>query len=188
MSSVEEYLHSFLQLGNSSRKFIVTVAINGVNLDIEANLGEERTTIPWSIFQEKLSHNCNSRLSSVKLLQYDQSPLVVKGECTVTVQIHDWVIDATFIAVDVSTLYPLFGRDWMYLLGVDVSRLIQSATQIHSMNSVLISSPQSNYLLSFQRCYRISLACCEELKFQYQWYHMQLLNFIAQGSAICYKV
>ena len=34
VSSVEEYLHSVFQLGNSSHKFIVTVAINGVNLDM----------------------------------------------------------------------------------------------------------------------------------------------------------
>ena len=27
------------------------------------------------------------------------------GECTATVQIHDRVIDATFVVVDVSTLY-----------------------------------------------------------------------------------
>ena len=96
---------------------------------MEANSGAKCTTIPWSIFQEKLARKCNLRLSSVKLHQYDQSPLVVKGECTVTVQIHDRIIDATFIVMDVSTLYPLFERDWMYLLGVDVSRLVQTATQ-----------------------------------------------------------
>ena len=76
---------------------------------MEADLGAERTTIPCSVFQEKLLHKCNPRPSSVKLHQYVQSPLVVKGECTATVQIQDQVIDATFIVVDVSTLYPLFG-------------------------------------------------------------------------------
>ena len=104
-SSVEEYLHSVFQLGNSSHKFIVIVVINGVSVDMEADSGAERTTIPWSVFQEKLSCKCNLRPSSVKLHQYHQSPLVVKGECTVTVQIYDRVIDATFIVVDVSTLY-----------------------------------------------------------------------------------
>ena len=96
---------------------------------MEADSGAELTTIPWLVFQEKLSRKCNLRLSSVKLHQYDQSPLVVKSECTVTIQIHDRIIDATFIVMDVSTLYPLFERDWMYLLRVDVSRLIQTAAQ-----------------------------------------------------------
>ena len=137
------------QLGNSSCRFIVTVVINRVSLDMGADSGAERTTIPWSIFQEKLSRNCNLHPSSVKLHQYDQSPLAVKGECTVTVQIHDRIIDATFIVVDVSTLYLLFGRDWMYLLGMDVSRLLQSATQIHSMSLVLIPSPPEQLFAEF---------------------------------------
>ena len=64
---------------------------------MEADSGAERTTIPWSVFQEKLSRKCNLRPSSVKLHQYDQSPLVVKGECTATVQIQDQVIDATLL-------------------------------------------------------------------------------------------
>ena len=84
---------------------------------MEADLGAERTTITWSVFQQSLSCKCNLRLRSVKLHQYKQSPLVVKGECIAILQIHDRVIDATFIVVDVSTLYSLFGRDWMYLLG-----------------------------------------------------------------------
>ena len=131
VQSIEKYLHLVFQLGNSSCKFIVTVVINRVSVDMEADSGAECTTIPWSVFQEKMS---NLRPSSVKVHQYDQSPLVVKGEYTATVQIYDRVIDATFTVVDVSTLYSLLGRDWMYLLGVDVSRLIQTAAQIHNMN------------------------------------------------------
>ena len=96
---------------------------------MEADSGAELTTIPWLVFQEKLSRKCNLHPSSVKLHQYDHSPLVVKGGCTVTVQIHDRIIDATFIEMDISTLYPLFERDWMYLLGMDVSRLVQTAAQ-----------------------------------------------------------
>ena len=67
--SVEEYLLSVFQLGNSSCKFTVTVAINGVSVDMEADSGAECITIPWSIFREKLSHKCNLHPCSVKLRQ-----------------------------------------------------------------------------------------------------------------------
>ena len=79
------------------------------------------------------------------------------------VQIHDWVIVVTFIAVDLSTLYPLFGSHWMCLLGVDVSRLIQAATQIHNMNSVITPYIHSNYWhLTRNRSFG-AVAICKQL-------------------------
>ena len=57
---------------------------------------------------------------------YNQSPLKVKGQCQVTVKVNEGVIEASFVVVDVSTQYLLFGRDWMSLLGFDVSALIQT--------------------------------------------------------------
>jgi len=54
-SSAEEYLHSIFQLGNNSQKFIITVTINGVELKMEVDSGAEHSTIPWSVFQKKLS-------------------------------------------------------------------------------------------------------------------------------------
>ena len=47
-------------------------------------------------------------------------------------KVNERVIKASFVVVDVSTQYPLFGRDWMPLLGFDVSTLIQEATQVLS--------------------------------------------------------
>ena len=41
---------------------------------------------------------------------------------------NDCEIQVTFIVVDVSTRYPLFGRDWMYLLKFDVPELLKRAT------------------------------------------------------------
>ena len=77
VSSTEEYLHSVFQLGNSTHKFIVTVVINGVTIDMEAHSGTERSTIPWTIFQDRLLRSCELLSSSVKLHQYDHSPLRV---------------------------------------------------------------------------------------------------------------
>ena len=72
--STEGYLHNIFQLGNTTRKFIVTVCINGVELDMEVDSGAERTTMPWSIFQEKLVDVCDLTPTTVTLRQYDQSP------------------------------------------------------------------------------------------------------------------
>ena len=44
-------------------------------------------------------------------------------------------MDATFVVVDVSTCYPLFGRDWMLLLGLDFTVLINEAAQIHNVEA-----------------------------------------------------
>ena len=95
------------------------------------------------MFQEKLSQVCELTSSLVTLCQYDQSPLTVKGECRVNIQINQCVINATFIVVDVVTCYPLFGRDWMSILEFDVSTLIQQATQVHNtVEGTKFSSPE----------------------------------------------
>ena len=60
-SSVEEYLHSRFQLGNSSCKFIVTVVINGISADMEADSGAECTTIPY------FKRNCHISATYVHL-------------------------------------------------------------------------------------------------------------------------
>ena len=109
---------------------------------MKADSGAERSTIPWSVFQDKLINVCKLVPSSVKLHQYDQSPLTVKGECKVKVRVDKCVMDATFVVVDVSTCYPLFGRDWMLLLGLDLTVLINEATQIHNVEAGTgVSSP-----------------------------------------------
>ena len=62
---------------------------------------------------------------------------------------------ATFVVVDVPTHYPLFGRDWMLLLGLDVVTVIMEATKIHYMQeeTVKSSSPEQlfkEYLVVFK--------------------------------------
>ena len=56
-SSAEGHLHTIFQLGKGTRKFLVSVYINGVKLVMEIDSGAERTTIPWSIFQDMYSTN-----------------------------------------------------------------------------------------------------------------------------------
>ena len=80
-SSAEGHLHTIFQLGKGTRKLLVSVYINGVKLVMEIDSGAERTTIPWSIFQDSLGKVCDLTPTSITLHQYDQSPLKVKGQC-----------------------------------------------------------------------------------------------------------
>ena len=131
-SSTEEFLHSVFQLGKTNPKFIITAFINGVRVGMEADSGAEWLTIPWSVFQDKLINVCKLVPSSVKLHQCDQSPLTVKGECKVTIRVNKCIMEATLMVV---TCYPLFGRDWMLLLGLDLTALINEAAQIHNVKA-----------------------------------------------------
>ena len=45
-SSIEDYLHSVFQLKKPRHKYAVIVVINGVSVDMEADLGAEHITIP----------------------------------------------------------------------------------------------------------------------------------------------
>ena len=64
----------------------------------------------------------------------------MKGQCLAKAKVNDLVFEAAFIVVEVSTQYPLFGRDWISQLGFDVSPLIQEATQIHNTSEVVVTA------------------------------------------------
>ena len=144
-------LFNIFQLSNPADKFIVSVKINGIKVDMEGGSGAQRSTVPWSLFQGQLATACRLMPTSVTLRQYDQSPLDVKGECRAEIQINDKAFSATFIVVDVSTHYPLFGRDWMYLLDFDVAELIGKATApvARCVNLVLEESLLKDFAVVF---------------------------------------
>ena len=47
-------LHNIFQLSNPVDKFIVSVTINGVKVDMEVDSGAQRSAVPWCLFQEQL--------------------------------------------------------------------------------------------------------------------------------------
>ena len=120
-SSELEHLHTIFQLGSKSSKFVITVKINKVPLEMEVDSGAERSTIPLSIFQQKLADVCKLQPSAVSLHQYDKA----------TVKINDRVIQAKFVVVEVEHQLPLLGRDWMTLLQFNVVTLMEQVTQVH---------------------------------------------------------
>lgn len=138
-------LHSIFQLGNElQEKFLITVNINGVPLEMEVDSGAERSTVPTSIFNEKLARVCQLTPSSVNLHQYDHSPLKVDGESCVIAELNSRKIEATLIVVDITGKLPLFGRDWMRKLGIDLTVLMPQLVN----NSNSIHQSETNELLA----------------------------------------
>ena len=87
---------------------------------MEVDSGAERSTVPLSLFEQRLSGVCKLKPSRIPLYQYDKSPLTIAGESQATVRINSRVISAVFVVVDVQKQFPLLGRDWMALLNFDL--------------------------------------------------------------------
>ena len=75
------YLHNILQLGTRANKFLLTVDINSIPIEMEVDSGAERSTVPLSLFEQRLSSVCKLRPSRVSLYQYDKSPLRIQNYC-----------------------------------------------------------------------------------------------------------
>ena len=129
-SSEFEHLYTIFQLGKSN-KFVISVEINKVPIEMEVYSGAERSTVPFSVFQQKLADVCELQPSLISLHQYDKSPLTIAGECQASVKINHRVIQATFVVVEVEKQLPLLGRDWVTLLQFDVVTLMEQVTQVH---------------------------------------------------------
>ena len=134
------YLHNILQLGTRANKFLLTVNINSIPIEMEVDSGAERSTVPLSLFEQRLSGVCKLKPSRVSLYQYDKSPLTIAGECQATVRINSRVISAVFVVVDVQKQFPLLGRDWMALLNFDLISLMTQATAIHQTTADVVKN------------------------------------------------
>ena len=76
--SSDEQLHGIFQVGGKSPKFMATVIINGVSIEMEIDTGAEHSTIPIASYKDKLATVCTIVPSQVTLQQYDQSPLIAR--------------------------------------------------------------------------------------------------------------
>ena len=94
---------------------------------MEVDSGAERSTVPLSIFQQKLADVCTYSLRESHSNNM-KSSLTVEGEWQAKVKINNHVIHTTFVVVDVEKQLPLLGRDWMSLLQFDVTPLMERVT------------------------------------------------------------
>ena len=62
-----DYLHNLLQLGTLISKFLLTVDINSVPIEMEIDSGAECSAIPLSVFEQQLADVCELQQSSVSL-------------------------------------------------------------------------------------------------------------------------
>ena len=105
--SSDEQLRGVFQVGGKSPKFMVTVVVNGVQIEMEVDTGAERSTVPVALFKDKLATVCKVLPSQVTLRQYDQTPLKVVGQCSADLQIGERDLTGTFIIVDILSKHPL---------------------------------------------------------------------------------
>ena len=150
--SESDHLYAILQLGNKADKFLVSTKINGVDVEMELDSGADRSTVPWTWYQEKLAGVCKLVPTDVTLYQYDKSPLMIKGQCKVTVQVLDQKICATLMVVDVKNQIPLFGRDWMVSFGLNLPTILNHTLQVSHVtsNTTVIQSLMSEFSVVFK--------------------------------------
>ena len=65
-------MHTILQLGTKAGKFLITVSINTVPIEMEVDSRVEQSTVPLSTFNHKLKTVYKLKLSTVSLYQYDK--------------------------------------------------------------------------------------------------------------------
>ena len=78
---MEHHLHSIFQLGKKSDKYVITVSINRIMIEVEVDSGAERLTVPKFLFYEKLKEVCSLSSSTASLNYYNHSSLIIVGEC-----------------------------------------------------------------------------------------------------------
>ena len=106
-------------------------------MKFEVDTGAELSTIPVAVYHAKLP-NSTIHPSPVTLRQYDVTVLPTVGEVMVTVSLDQQVINGSFIIVEnADTQLPLLGRDWLYQLRLDWTKLIRtckkSDPRVHSV-------------------------------------------------------
>lgn len=107
---------------------MVTVAINGIPIDMEVDTGAERSTIPAALFKDKLATVCKLQPSQVTLRQYDQSPLKVVGQCNADLKVGEQQLTGIFIIVDIPSKHPLLGRDILSEMGITFDTLLKQGS------------------------------------------------------------
>ena len=123
------------------RKLTTSLKLNGVCVKFEVDTGAELSTIPMAVYHAKLP-NSTIHPSSVTLRQYDGTVLPTVGEIMVTVSHGQQVINGSFIIVEnADTQLPLLGRDWLYQLHLDRTKLIRTCKRgdprVHSVQQAV---------------------------------------------------
>ena len=116
-----------------TKKLTTTLLLNIVEIQMEIDTGAELSTIPYSVYKEKL-YNVKLEPSKISLRQYDGTPLSVRGEITLNVQKAEQNLSGRFVVVDnVRNQLPLLGRDWLRRVRLDWTKLF-SGMQLKSIN------------------------------------------------------
>ena len=117
-----------------TKKLTATLLLNSTEIRMEIDTGAELSTIPFSVYQEKLS-KVKLEPSGVSLHQYDGTPLSVWGEIILNVQKAEQNLVGRFVVVDnVNNQLPLLGRDWLGRVRLNWTKIL-SDMQLGSVNA-----------------------------------------------------
>ena len=109
-----------------TKKLTTILLLNNTEIQMEIDTGAELSTIPLSVYKEKLNE-VKLEPSTVSLHQYDGTPLSVSGEIMLNVQKGGQHLSGRFVVVDhVRNQLPLLGRDWLSRIQLDWTRLFST--------------------------------------------------------------
>ena len=109
-----------------TKKLTTILLLNNTEIRMEIDTGAELSTIPLSVYKEKLNE-VKLEPSTVSLRQYDGTPLSVSGEIMLNVQKGGQRLSGRFVVVDhVRNQLPLLGRDWLSRIRLDWTRLFST--------------------------------------------------------------
>ena len=145
-SSDEDFDSNHVHVHKTSRrhsdKLTTVLSMQGVNITMEVDTGAELSTIPVSLYTEKLSQ-FPLQPSTVSLRQYDGTALPTKGEIEVTVSHNGQEVQGRFVIVgNADAQLPLLGRDWLYKLRLDWPKLFKYQS-VHSVEATTLRDEYS---------------------------------------------
>ena len=108
------------------KKLTTLLMLSYTEIQLEIDTGAELSTIPFSVYREKLS-KVKLEPSTVSLRQYDGTPLSVRGEIMLNVQKGEQNLSGRFVVVDhVKDQLLLLGRDWLNRVRLDWTKFFSN--------------------------------------------------------------
>ena len=120
-------------------KLLITMTVNGKQMEMEIDTGAEITTVPEHVFLKLFSRD-RLHPTKKKLSQYDGTPLAVCGEMPADVEYNGQTFTGTALVVNVRNKYPLLGRDWLFRVKLDWPQIFEG--QGRSVHAVSMTASQ----------------------------------------------
>ena len=123
------------------RKLVTTLRVGTRNIDPEVDTGAELSTIPASIYHEKLQR-VKLQPSAKVLCQYDGRTLPTMGEIVTEVSHDQQEVEGPFIIAKTNGQLPLLGWDFLYRLSLYWPRTLKRGNgndlRVHTLHTLTL--------------------------------------------------